>query len=135
MSNFFKKTKRAWEENEYDEIHAKRKEYPMSPQECFFQTEPMSLEWIDLYRGTIKLQKGDVVLTSGAGLFGKIIRWGTNGIVNHSGNSNGGHYISYTKNIMSEDWYEFNDSNVRQIMNPESIVNSGAYLLFYEKII
>ena len=55
------------------------------------------------------------------------------GVVHHSGSANGGHYISYTKNIISKDWYEFNDSNVRQVKNPESIVNSGAYLLFYEK--
>jgi len=55
------------------------------------------------------------------------------GIVNHSGNSNGGHYISYTKNLITGDFYEFNDSNVRQIKNIESIINPGAYLLFYEK--
>jgi len=55
------------------------------------------------------------------------------GVVHHSGNSNGGHYISFTKNMISGDWYEFNDSRVSQIMNPESIVNPGAYLLFYEK--
>lgn len=55
------------------------------------------------------------------------------GVVHHSGSSNGGHYIAYTKNIMSGDWYEFNDSQVCQIKNPEYIVNSGAYLLFYEK--
>lgn len=36
MSNFFKRTKRAWEENEYDEIHAKRREYPLMEQEAFF---------------------------------------------------------------------------------------------------
>lgn len=55
------------------------------------------------------------------------------GIVNHSGSPSGGHYISYTKNMMSGDWYEFNDSSVYQIKNPQAIVNSGAYLLFYEK--
>ena len=55
------------------------------------------------------------------------------GIVHHSGSANGGHYISYTKNMISQDFYEFNDSRVSQIKNPEAIVNSGAYLLFYEK--
>ena len=55
------------------------------------------------------------------------------GIVNHSGSSSGGHYISYTKNMISGDFYEFNDSRVSQIKNPQSIVNPGAYLLFYEK--
>lgn len=55
------------------------------------------------------------------------------GIVNHSGSPSGGHYISYTKNMITGDWYEFNDSSVSQIKNPQSMVNSGAYLLFYEK--
>lgn len=55
------------------------------------------------------------------------------GIVNHSGSPSGGHYISYTKNMITGDFYEFNDSRVSQIKNPESIVNPGAYLLFYEK--
>jgi ubiquitin carboxyl-terminal hydrolase 8 len=55
------------------------------------------------------------------------------GIVNHSGSLSGGHYISYTKNIITGDWYEFNDSRVIQVKNPNSIINSGAYLLFYEK--
>lgn len=55
------------------------------------------------------------------------------GIVNHSGSPSGGHYISYTKNMITSDWYEFNDSRVSQIKNPQAIVNPGAYLLFYEK--
>ena len=41
MSNFFKKTKRAWEENEYDALHAKRNQYPLTEQECFLTSEPM----------------------------------------------------------------------------------------------
>jgi len=55
------------------------------------------------------------------------------GIVNHSGSPSGGHYISYTKNMITGDFYEFNDSRVSQVKNPQAIVNPGAYLLFYEK--
>lgn len=54
------------------------------------------------------------------------------GIVHHSGSPSGGHYISYTKNMITGDFYEFNDSQVSQVKNPEAIVNPGAYLLFYE---
>jgi hypothetical protein len=56
------------------------------------------MQWVDLYRGTIKLQKGDVVLTAGAGVFGKIIRWGTNGIVNHTAMVTDIHYDPYSLN-------------------------------------
>lgn len=56
------------------------------------------MNWRDLYIGTIKLKKGDVVLTSGAGLFGKIIRWGTNGIVNHTAMVTDIHYDPYSLN-------------------------------------
>jgi len=41
MSNFFKRTKRAWEENEYDENN-KGRTYPLTEREAFFpQAEPM----------------------------------------------------------------------------------------------
>lgn len=58
------------------------------------------------------------------------------GVIRHLGNFNGGHYIAYTKNIINNLWYEFNDTNVVCI-DPENvqseIVNSGAYILFYKK--
>lgn len=42
MSNFQKRTKRAWEENEYDKINAQKRQYPLVEQECYFkQAEPM----------------------------------------------------------------------------------------------
>lgn len=31
----------------------------------------------------------------------------------HTGNATGGHYFSYTKDLASGKWYEFNDSTVR----------------------
>lgn len=33
MSNFLKKTKRSWEENEHD---ARRRQYPLTPQDAYF---------------------------------------------------------------------------------------------------
>ena len=35
MSNFLKRTKHAWEENEYDENHKPKYEYPLSVEECY----------------------------------------------------------------------------------------------------
>ena len=52
------------------------------------------------------------------------------GISNHSGTINFGHYFSYTK--VGENWYEFNDSFVKQINL--NLMSKAAYFFFYEKI-
>ena len=53
-------------------------------------------------------------------------------IVNHAGNMDYGHYFSYIKLDKRQDWYEFNDSSVRNIGNKiESF--PYAYALFYIK--
>ena len=51
------------------------------------------------------------------------------GISNHSGTINFGHYYSYTK--VDDNWYEFNDSFVKQINL--YLKSRGAYCFFYEK--
>lgn len=50
------------------------------------------------------------------------------GIVNHTGNLNGGHYYSYILN--AGHWCVYNDCSVHAI-SPNSIVTNNAYLLFY----
>ena len=52
------------------------------------------------------------------------------GIVNHRGSFNGGHYVAYCKNFETGQWYEFDDSRVRVISEPE-LMAVQAYLLFY----
>ena len=55
------------------------------------------------------------------------------GICNHTGSVQGGHYFSYIK-VNDTDWYEFNDTNVKKMDNPESKIHSPmAYCLFYKK--
>ncbi len=59
------------------------------------------------------------------------------GVVQHMGSLNGGHYISYTKNPISNIWYEYNDSSVQQIPNDkinEEIQNNRSYILFYKRM-
>ena len=53
-------------------------------------------------------------------------------ITNHSGNCLGGHYTSYVKNANNK-WYEFNDTNVKEISESKIITNKG-YCYFYKKI-
>ena len=55
------------------------------------------------------------------------------GIANHSGGTMGGHYFSYVKNANGK-WYCYNDTNVREISNPElELATPKAYCLFYRK--
>lgn len=53
--------------------------------------------------------------------------------VNHSGGLGGGHYVANCKNVLDEKWYHFNDSTISYINDESEIVDSSAYILFYEK--
>ena len=53
--------------------------------------------------------------------------------VNHMGNLGGGHYVANTKNVLDGKWYHFNDNSVNYIDNSSEIIDSSAYILFYEK--
>lgn len=46
------------------------------------------------------------------------------------GSLGGGHYTAYARN--GDQWYLFDDSRVEKV-EPEKIVSSDAYLLFYER--
>lgn len=54
------------------------------------------------------------------------------GVCNHSGGVMGGHYTSYVKNANGK-WYHFNDTNVTEVSDVDSIVSPKAYVLFYRK--
>tara|TARA_B100001989_G_C24475991_1_gene431816 strand:+ start:15 stop:992 length:978 start_codon:yes stop_codon:yes gene_type:complete len=54
------------------------------------------------------------------------------GIIVHYGNPNGGHYISYCKNIINKEWYLYDDEDVYRVTIDE--INSiNPYMLFYKK--
>tara|TARA_Y100000816_G_C26066330_1_gene560438 strand:- start:434 stop:1486 length:1053 start_codon:yes stop_codon:yes gene_type:complete len=54
------------------------------------------------------------------------------GIANHSGNVLGGHYTSFVK-IKNNDWYLFNDTEIRKVNNIDKIKTPKAYCFFYRK--
>ena len=61
-------------------------------------------------------------------------------IVIHQGSSDGGHYYAFIRDSVSQDWHQFNDTNVTDFdakdIPKEAFggnVNKNAYLLFYEK--
>lgn len=54
------------------------------------------------------------------------------GVCNHMGGVSGGHYTAFVKNSENK-WYHYNDSNVESVDNPDNIITSMAYCLFYRK--
>ena len=52
---------------------------------------------------------------------------------NHFGGLGGGHYTAFAKNPVNGLWYNFDDSSVRPVAQPESVKTSAAYLLFYRR--
>ncbi|KRX98228.1 Ubiquitin carboxyl-terminal hydrolase 20, partial [Trichinella pseudospiralis] len=53
-------------------------------------------------------------------------------VISHSGNADGGHYVSYCINHSNYRWYLFDDETVTAV-DPCTVENVEAYVLFYEK--
>lgn len=52
-------------------------------------------------------------------------------VCNHYGGVSGGHYTAFAKNMLTKEWYEFNDNLVTKI-SEDSVVSKAAYVLFYK---
>ncbi|KAK1826584.1 hypothetical protein QBC39DRAFT_334886 [Podospora conica] len=55
------------------------------------------------------------------------------GVDNHYGGLGGGHYTAFAKSFMDGDWYEYNDAHTYRLSDPQKVVSSSAYLLFYRR--
>ena len=66
--------------------------------------------------------------------FNKKNNYNLKSIIIHEGIMSFGHYYTYTKNIKTNKWYKFNDTNVEEINNFEDINKSNIYCLLYELI-
>ncbi|RMZ75490.1 hypothetical protein DV737_g5280, partial [Chaetothyriales sp. CBS 132003] len=51
---------------------------------------------------------------------------------NHYGGLGGGHYTAFARHPTTNQWYEYNDASVSK-RNPDAVVTSAAYLLFYRR--
>ena len=54
------------------------------------------------------------------------------GICNHMGGTDGGHYTAFVKNAQ-EQWHHYDDRNIESVANPQVMISSSAYCLFYRK--
>ncbi|KAL8949676.1 MAG: hypothetical protein Q9222_004237 [Ikaeria aurantiellina] len=64
---------------------------------------------------------------------GKVPIYDLFAVDNHYGGLGGGHYTAYAQNFYDKGWYEYNDSQVSRRANPQHVVSSAAYLLFYRR--
>lgn len=56
-------------------------------------------------------------------------------VVSQSGSLHGGHYVAYVKNMVNNEWYKFDDSNVLHIDKTkitELLHTENSYILFYK---
>ncbi|KRX08407.1 hypothetical protein PPERSA_08606 [Pseudocohnilembus persalinus] len=59
------------------------------------------------------------------------------GTINHFGQYNGGHYTAFSKDIQNNQWYEYDDQEVRQVQNINQTIknnSSNVYVAVYEGI-
>jgi ubiquitin C-terminal hydrolase len=56
------------------------------------------------------------------------------GVINHYGTLESGHYTSYVKHHFENEFYLYDDSRVRLVLDKKEIVTKNAYVLFYERI-
>ena len=55
------------------------------------------------------------------------------GVINHYGNPNSGHYISYIKDSENDRWHVFNDSFTAEVNDINTIASKDAYVLIYKR--
>ena len=59
--------------------------------------------------------------------------YGLCSVINHFGQTSGGHYTSFCKENVSERWYYYNDSRVEQI-DFDEMEKRNADILFYHRV-
>ena len=63
---------------------------------------------------------------------GNVYNYNLKSIIIHEGSCMGGHYYTYTKNIKTNKWFNFNDEKVSEIYNINEINKQNIYCLLYE---
>lgn len=53
-------------------------------------------------------------------------------VIRHSGSTGGGHYYSYVKNAMNNQWFICDDGDVYGVENPKDPLDANGYILFYK---
>eukprot|EP00667_Euglena_gracilis_P005729 EG_transcript_5770 len=73
---------------------------------------------------------GKPTLNNGATCEG---RYMLNGVINHMGTMEGGHYTAHCRSAANNQWYEFDDSRVTKVAET-AVGGPAAYILFYRLV-
>ena len=52
-------------------------------------------------------------------------------VIRHSGGSGGGHYYNYSKNMLNNKWYRYDDDDV-YLVNDDEALECNGYILCYK---
>lgn len=63
---------------------------------------------------------------------GNVYNYNLKSIIMHEGSCMGGHYYTYTKNIKTNKWFNFNDEKVSEIEDIKDVNKQNIYSLLYE---
>ncbi|KAJ2181317.1 hypothetical protein GGF45_001584 [Coemansia sp. RSA 551] len=91
-----------------------------------------SRAWRDKIDVLVDFPLTDLDLTQTvAGPSGSDLVYDLHAVCNHYGGMGGGHYTAYARNPEDNMWYDFNDSHVSKVHDPDSVKTEAAYMLFY----
>jgi ubiquitin carboxyl-terminal hydrolase 8 len=63
------------------------------------------------------------------------VKYDLYGVIQQFGGIRGGHYIAYTKNLINNEWYKYDDDIVTHIHSEfleRELINGNSYILFYK---
>ncbi|KAJ2064415.1 hypothetical protein GGI08_002382 [Coemansia sp. S2] len=107
-----------WRVPEILVVHLKRFQHSRAWRDKLDAFVDFPLEALDLTQTVVGPNGGELV-------------YDLHSVCNHYGGLGGGHYTAYARNPEDNTWYDFNDSSVSEVHEPESVKTAAAYMLFY----
>ncbi|KAJ2336916.1 hypothetical protein GGI00_000556, partial [Coemansia sp. RSA 2681] len=99
-------------------VHLKRFQHSRAWRDKLDAFVDFPLEALDLTQTVVGPNGGELV-------------YDLHSVCNHYGGLGGGHYTAYARNPEDDRWYDFNDSNVSEVLGDDSVKTAAAYMLFY----
>ncbi|KAJ2077682.1 hypothetical protein H4R24_004985 [Coemansia sp. RSA 988] len=107
-----------WRVPEILVVHLKRFEHSRAWRDKIDAFVDFPLRGLDLTRTVV-------------GPSGRELLYDLHSVCNHFGGMGGGHYTAYALSPEDAKWYDFNDSHVSEVLDPESVKSAAAYMMFY----
>lgn len=70
---------------------------------------------------------------SGPNQMGLDYNYRLNGVTNHIGTMDGGHYTSMCRHFELDRWFKYDDTDVKEITSQSALKSPASYILFYTR--